>query len=127
MKSEYKFRQCPSDENVQCNMSEDSCGGCPTAESAARAKKPTNAEYIKNLDDKGIVALLNVVAGRDMDIIREQCSWCKYGDINECLDMTKHGAGDTVSECDKATWRWLHYEAGALVKAVEEERRKILK
>ena len=125
MKNEYKFKRCPSDENVQCRYGESKCGECPIAESAP--KKPTNAEYIRSLDDKGIAAFFNVAAGGDMDIIREQCSWCKYADINECMDAAKHGAGDTISECDKATWRWLHYEARALVKAVEEEKRRILK
>lgn len=58
MENEYKFRQCPGDKNVQCNMSEDRCAGCPIAESAPRPMKMTNAEYIRSLDDKGLAAFL---------------------------------------------------------------------
>lgn len=120
MENEYKFRQCPGDENVQCNMSEDRCAGCPIAGSAPRPMRMTNAEYIRSLDDKGLAALF--AAFDDIDVLKERCNLCRYADPDECSE-----AGGTASECDKATWRWLHDEARALAKAVEEERRRILK
>lgn len=76
-----------------------------------------NFEYIKSLDEIGILALLNVIEGGDMDVLDEQCSLCKFGNSDKCI----------ASECDNATWRWLHDEARALIKAVEEERMRILK
>ena len=81
-----------------------------------------NFKYIKSLDETGILALLNVTGGGDMDVLKEQCNLCRYADPDECSE-----AGGTASECDKATWRWLHDEARALVDAVEEEKRRIRK
>lgn len=121
MENEYKFRQCPSDENVMCKYEEDRCAGCPIGRSTPRPGRMTNAEYIRSLDDKGLAALFNA-AFDDIDVLKEQCNLCRYSDPDECSE-----AGGTASECDKATWRWLHDEARALVEAVEEEKRRILK
>lgn len=126
MENEYKFRQCPGDKNVQCNMSEDRCAGCPIAESAPRPMKMTNAEYIRSLDDKGLAAFFNAAID-DIDVLKEQCNLCRYSDPDGCLEAARHKARDISAECDKATWRWLHDEARALADAVEEERRRILK
>ena len=87
-----------------------------------------NFEYIKSLDEIGILALLNVMAGGDMDVFDEQCSLCEFGNSDKCLAAAKAGAGGEIQkECDKAKRRWLFDEARALIKAVEEERRRILK
>ena len=126
MENEYKFRQCPGDENVQCNMSEDRCAGCPIAGSAPRPRRMTNAEYIRSLDDKGLAAFFNAAID-DIDVLKEQCNLCRYSDHDGCLKAARHKARDISAECDKATWRWLHDEARALADAVEEERRRILK
>lgn len=120
MENEYKFRQCPGDGDVMCKYEEDRCAGCPIAGSAPRPMRMTNAEYIRSLDDKGLAAFF--AAFDDIDVLKEQCNLCRYADPDECS-----GAGGTASECNKATWRWLHDEARALADAVEEERRRILK
>ena len=87
-----------------------------------------NFEYIKSLDEIGILALLNVTGGGDMDVLEEQCNLCKFGNSDKCLETSKAGAGAEIQkECDKAARRWLFDEARALIKAVEEERRRILK
>lgn len=128
MENEYKFRQCPGDENVQCNMSEDRCAECPIAGSAPHPMRMTNAEYIKSLDETGILALLNVTGGGDMDVLGERCSLCRFGNADKCIAACKAGAGGEIQkECDKAERRWLFDEARALVDAVEKERMRILK
>ena len=82
----------------------------------------TNLEYIRSLNDRGMLAFWNVAAGGDMDILNEICNLCRYGSVDRCMQAADAGAGkDVVSECDKATWRWLHDEARALKKAVEED------
>lgn len=48
-----------------------------------------NFEYIKSLDGIGILALLNVMAGGDMDVFDEQCSLCKFGNSDKCLEASK--------------------------------------
>lgn len=126
MENEYKFRQCPGDENVQCNKSEDRCARCPIGKSAPRPMRMTNAEYIRSLDDKGLAALFNA-AFDDIDVLKEQCNLCRYSDPDGCLEAARRKARNISAECDKATWRWLHDEARALVEAVEEEKRRILK
>lgn len=82
----------------------------------------TNLEYIRSLDDKGMLAFWNVAVGGSMDIFDETCNLCRYGSADRCMQAAETGAGkDVVFQCDKATWRWLHDEAHALKKAVEEE------
>ncbi len=84
----------------------------------------TNFEYIKSLDDKEMLAFWNTAAGGSMDIFREICNLCRYGSVDRCMQAADTGAGkDVVLQCDKATWRWMHDEARALKKAVEEELR----
>lgn len=87
-----------------------------------------NFEYIKSLDEIGILALLNVTGGGDMDVLDEKCSLCRFGNADKCLAACKAGAGGEIQkECDKAERRWLFDEARALIKAVEKERMRILK
>lgn len=86
-----------------------------------------NFEYIKSLDEIGILALLNVIGGGDMDVLDEQCSLCRFGNSDKCIAACKAGAGGTASECDNATLRWLHDEARALIKAVENEKKRLEK
>lgn len=87
-----------------------------------------NFEYIKSLDEIGILALLNVTGGGDMDVLDEQCSLCRFGNSDKCIAACKAGAGGEIQkECDKAERRWLFDEARALVDAVEKERMRILK
>ena len=82
----------------------------------------TNLEYIRSLDDKGILAFWNVAVGGGEDIFCETCNLCRYGSVDRCMQAAATGAGkDVVSQCDKAAWRWLHDEVHALKKAVEEE------
>lgn len=53
--NEYKFRQCPRDENVHCKYGEDRCGKCPIAKAAPapaarksiRLTSPTVAERLR--------------------------------------------------------------------------------
>lgn len=53
--NEYKFRQCPKDGNIQCNMSRNRCEGCPIAKAAPapaarkeiRLTNPETAAYIR--------------------------------------------------------------------------------
>lgn len=53
--NEYRFRQCPKDGNVQCNMGEGRCGGCPIAKAApapaarktVRLTSPSVAEHLR--------------------------------------------------------------------------------
>lgn len=80
----------------------------------------TNIEYIRSLNDKGMLAFWNVATGGDMDVLDEICNLCRYGSIDRCMQAADK---DVALECDKATWRWLHDEAHALKKAVEEELR----
>ena len=82
----------------------------------------TNIEYIRSLNDKGMLAFWNVAAGGDTDILDETCNLCRYGSVDRCMQAAGAVAGkNVVLECDKATWRWLHDEAHALKKAVEED------
>ena len=82
----------------------------------------TNLEYIRSLDDKGILAFWNVAIGGSVDILDEECNLCRYGSADQCMQAAETGAGkDVVFQCDKATWRWLHDQTCALKKAVEEE------
>lgn len=88
----------------------------------------TNLEYIRSLDDKGILndkgilAFWNVAVGGSGDIFCETCNLCRYGGVDRCMQAAETGHGkDVVRECDKATWRWLHDQTCALKKAVEEE------
>lgn len=52
-----------------------------------------NFEYIKSLDEIGILALLNVTGGGDMDVLDEQCSLCRFGNSDKCIAACKAGAG----------------------------------
>ena len=82
----------------------------------------TNLEYIRSLDDKGILAFWNIAVGGSVDILDEECNLCQYGSVDRCMQAADTGHGeDVVRECDKATWRWLHDQTCALKKAVEEE------
>ena len=123
---EYKVRVCPKDGNVMCKHEEGRCARCPIARSAPRPRRMTNAEYIRSLDDKGLAAFFNA-AFDDLDVLKEQCNLCRYSDPDGCLEAARHKARNISAECDKATWRWLHDEARALVKAVEEEKMRIPK
>ena len=87
-----------------------------------------NFEYIKSLDETGILALLNVTGGGDMDVLDEQCSLCRFGNADKCIAACKAGAGGEIQkECDKAKRRWIFDEARALIKAVEEEKKRLEK
>lgn len=87
-----------------------------------------NFEYIKSLDEIGIMAFANVMAGGDMDVFDEQCSLCKFGNFDKCLEDSKAGAGAEIQkECDKVARRWLFDEARALIKAVEAEKQRLEK
>ena len=57
-----------------------------------------NFEYIKSLDETGILALLNVTGGGDMDVLDEQCSLCRFGNADKCIAAFKAGAGGEIKK-----------------------------
>lgn len=88
----------------------------------------TNIEYIRSLDDRGIDALLCVIAGGDIDIMAEQCNLCRYwkndGFCGIGIESSEEDRTESVEECGRARWRWLYDECRALKEAVENEAEK---